>query len=427
MKARGIPISVLSACNFYKVSRSGYYGWKKRRDEKKLTQSELKDIVIKKYIMEITQNRTYTPGKKLMKELILKKYRISVSVRRISRLMKELSLKATGSRRKDAYKGQLEYFHPYAACQNYVNQDFYIGCRSIILTDITYLYYDLDRKCAYLCTFIDPFTHEVLGWKVSSDMKTSLVTDAYANMMARHEDEFPKDSKLYIHSDQGCQYMSAEYKDLIDGTFIQSMSRRGNSQDNAPQESFFGTMKERMTDHMKLCKNEEQLAQMIDKYIEQYNSETPVSVLGGLTPELFYKYQITGIFPMEEYFGVSAEDLHSLDKVIASMRKKTEENLLRRRERDKERRQEVCDRIDPLSQMEKDLKKLEREERKLQRQAGKLDKKENLIEETKAALKRSMEFYKNSSEQIKEELRDWKNWKSYEEMSYIESYHKAFA
>jgi hypothetical protein len=38
-----------------------------------------------------------------------------------------------------------------------------------------------------------------------------------------------------------------------------------------------------------------------------------------------------------------------------------------------------------------------------------------------------MEFYKNSSEQIKEELRDWKNWKSYEEMSYIESFHKAFA
>ena len=65
--------------------------------------------------------------------------------------------------KKDAYKHQATHNHEYAAPLNVVKQDFYIGPRKIILTDITYLYYGPARTPVYLCAFKDAYTKEILG------------------------------------------------------------------------------------------------------------------------------------------------------------------------------------------------------------------------------------------------------------------------
>ncbi|MCB7430620.1 IS3 family transposase, partial [Erysipelatoclostridium ramosum] len=52
-------------------------------------------------------------------------------------------------------------------------------------------------------------------------------------------------TEAYIHSDQGCHYTSIPFRQLLkDKNLRQSMSRKGNCWDNAPQESFFGHMKD---------------------------------------------------------------------------------------------------------------------------------------------------------------------------------------
>ncbi|WP_425458359.1 DDE-type integrase/transposase/recombinase [Catenibacterium mitsuokai] len=61
-------------------------------------------------------------------------------------------------------------------------------------------------------------------------MDVSLVQKAFNNMMENHKDEFPKNLEVYCHSDQGSQYLSTSFKQLLnENDFIQSMSRRGNS------------------------------------------------------------------------------------------------------------------------------------------------------------------------------------------------------
>lgn len=87
--------------------------------------------------------------------------------------------------------------------------------------------------------FKDAYTTEILGCAVSSKMDVALIQEAFNNMMDDHKSEFPKDMEVYCHSDQGSQYLSTTFKQLLnENDFIQSMSRRGNSQDNAPMESF---------------------------------------------------------------------------------------------------------------------------------------------------------------------------------------------
>ena len=116
---------------------------------------------------------------------------------------------------------------------------FYRGARNVILTDITYLYTNEYQKVIYLCMFYDCFTKEALGWSVRKDMTTAIAQEAYDRMMESHGDEL-RGTKVLIHSDQGSQYTSTTFKQLLsDEGFLQSMSERGNSQNNAPIESFW--------------------------------------------------------------------------------------------------------------------------------------------------------------------------------------------
>ena len=83
---------------------------------------------------------------------------------------------------------------------------------------------------------------EILGSAVSRTMDVALVKEAYDRMKREHGNELHEPGVL-VHSDQGSQYLSTTFQQMLsDDGFLQSVSRRGNSQDNAPMESFFGRM-----------------------------------------------------------------------------------------------------------------------------------------------------------------------------------------
>jgi len=96
-----------------------------------------------------------------------------------------------------------------------------------------------------------------------------------------------------IHSDQGCHYTSYRFIEIVkDAGLRQSMSRRGNCWDNAPQESFFGHMKDEID--LSACSCFEDVRLIIDDWIDYYNNDRYQWQLAKLSPNEYYKYIITG-------------------------------------------------------------------------------------------------------------------------------------
>ncbi len=87
----------------------------------------------------------------------------------------------------------------------------------------------------------------------------------------------------FIHSDQGSHYTSPKFQKLLKYYKLgQSISRRGNCWDNAPQESFFGHMKDEID--YKNCMTLSDLEKVINKYMKYYNNHRYQWNLKKLTP-----------------------------------------------------------------------------------------------------------------------------------------------
>ncbi|MBY9086283.1 IS3 family transposase, partial [Paenibacillus sp. HN-1] len=123
-------------------------------------------------------------------------------------------------------------------------------------------------EMAYLSTILDGSTGELLAYNLSKSLSMPLATDTIENLMKQRRLKLHKDA--FIHSDQGCHYTSPQYQELLKKKKLgQSMSRRGNCWDNAPQESFFGHMKDHVVSRN--CSTLEELQFEIDRYIHYYN------------------------------------------------------------------------------------------------------------------------------------------------------------
>lgn len=188
---------------------------------------------LQEYFRQIIQKLCFVPGKRTFRMHMWRDYGINISVKHAKKIMKTMGLLATLPK-KDAYKDQATHGHVCAAKQNHVMQGFKLGPRRIVLTDITYLYYGANRTLCYLCAFKDAYTSEILGHAVSERMDVQLVKDAYELMMKNYGAEM-KQTKAYVHSDQGSQYLSTEFQQLLsDEGFI----------NQCPQEETVRTMRQ---------------------------------------------------------------------------------------------------------------------------------------------------------------------------------------
>ena len=111
---------------------------------------------------------------------------------------------------------------------------------------------------------------------------------------------YEMNAEVWIHSDQGCHYTSVAFQRLLnDFRLRQSMSRRGNCWDNAPQESFFGHMKDHIGSQIKNCTEFSQVKKLVDDYIDYYNNERYQWDLAKLSPNEFYQFYMTGEYPIK--------------------------------------------------------------------------------------------------------------------------------
>ena len=323
--------------------------------------------------------------------------------------------------KKDPYNHQAAHDHACASPENKVNQNFYIGPRRVILTDITYLYYGLHRAVFYLCAFKDAFTKEILGYAASERMDTALVKTAFDRMTEQHGKEFPVNTDVWVHSDQGSQYMSATFRQLLnDNEFIQSVSGRGNSQDNAPMESFFGRMKTHIMDLIALAPDCKTAERLVSGYIDRYNNEFCQYNLAGLTPAEFYRYKTTGIYPLDNYFGVGSTELISVNDLVAERQRRSEEKNAKAREayarKNKERNRLHKSPIQIVIRDQNMLRRMIREWEESK------DRAENQIAFLKSVLEKTdkaAQFINSLPAETEHELYMPQNWQKYPELDYI--------
>lgn len=289
-------LKISKMCEIAGVSRSGYYNWCASENSRKLREdADRKDFAL---ILEAYQYRGYAKGARGIHMRLLHSPGIIMNVKKIRRLMHKYGL-ICPFRKANPYRRMAKALATSNVAENVVHREFRRKPRMVLLTDITYLFFGKSGKC-YLSTILDAYTHEVLAYRVSLSLKVEFVLETVDCLIAEYGCTL--DDETIIHSDQGCHYTSYAFiQKLKDAEFVQSMSRRGNCWDNAPQESFFGHMKDEIADQIAACKSFEQVVAKIDDWMDYYNNDRGQWDLLKLTPREYYEYIQTGVYPLPVY------------------------------------------------------------------------------------------------------------------------------
>lgn len=259
------------------VHRSGYYQWLKQP----ISGRELENRELLIHIKEAYKESNGIYGhRNIHKDL--KELGIHVNKKRVARLMSEAKLYGVGTyRRKPKSKvGAAHKAHP-----NHLHQCFISNKpNDTWVSDITYI--RTHEGWVFLATVIDLYSRKVIGWATGHRQTTPLIIKALQMAVSR----LTKDDKVILHSDQGSQYSSYEYKQFAKKHNITlSMSRRGNCYDNAVAESFFKTFKKELV-RKRIFHTREIAYSKIFEYIEMfYNSKRRHSYLGHISPNEFEK------------------------------------------------------------------------------------------------------------------------------------------
>ena len=286
-------VSVQTLCDIAGVTRQGYYKWVKAAPEREAR--ELADQADFELILEAYTFRGYDKGALGIHMRLLRfEPPVVMNPKKIRRLMRKYKLFCP-VRKPNPYRQMQRALQTSRVAPNILNREFRMhGARTVLLTDITYIPRG-EGKFSYLCVIIDAFTKEALAWTVSWSLELDFVLDTVNMMLDRHGSELKTDTLL--HSDQGFHYTSNKFIDLLGNSSLrQSMSRRGNCWDNAPQESFFGHMK----DEIFIAPKDDtaKIRQKINDWMDYYNNDRYQWGLAKLAPSEFYRYVTTGEYPL---------------------------------------------------------------------------------------------------------------------------------
>ena len=196
------------------------------------------------------------------------KFNIVYNRKRIQRIMKKFNI-VCSIRKANPYKRIVKATKEHTVVPNILEKNFKQNIPGkVLLTDITYLPYG-NNQMAYLSTIKDGSTNEILAYNLSDRITLDIATDTIHKLMKKPKLKLAKDA--FIHSDQGSHYTSPKFQRLLKHYNLrQSMSRRGNCWDNAPQESFFGHMKDEID--YKSCLTLAELESLVKNYMDLYNN-----------------------------------------------------------------------------------------------------------------------------------------------------------
>lgn len=224
--------SIKELCAYLGVRRSGYYAYAKRK-------SDDPDGKLKLKIKAIYEQRNKTVGYRRIQDELYRQHHLMVNHKKVLRLMQELGIKAI-IRRKVIHRTSYEAaVSDGRIAENLLKRDFTAsGPNQKWVTDVTQ-YRVFDDKI-YLSAIKDLWNGEIIAYHISRRNDNQLVVETYRPAFETHKDV----TGLIVHSNQGSQYTSHAYHDMLPMVGAQiSMSRQGNCYDNASMESFFSHLK----------------------------------------------------------------------------------------------------------------------------------------------------------------------------------------
>ncbi len=243
-------------CAALDISQRTYY---------KYRNSEDKDYYDYLLIKEIFDESKGTYGYRRVCEGLLIKYGVIYNHKKVQRIMNKYDIKPNYVRRKknQAYKRIEANVKP-----NLVKRKFNVDRENKIwTTDITYLIFK--GKRAYLSTILDLYDRKIIAYKISKHNDLNIVIDTLNEALVKRKDVHG----LIIHSDQGFQYTSYEYKAICESNGIQiSMSRKGTPIDDSPMESFHAILKKETLYNNNITNLEEYVA-LVEDWLEFYNTK----------------------------------------------------------------------------------------------------------------------------------------------------------
>jgi putative transposase len=275
---------IIRMCKELEVSSSGYYAWRGRPPSvREMANQEL----FKKIEIVYNENHGVYGSPRIYREL--DDQGVECSENRIARLMHLRDLKAKQTKR---FKTTTKRNRAHPVAPNLLKRDFGADRPDQKwLTDITYI--PTQEGWLYLAAVLDLFSRRIVGWAMSDRMTGDLTTDALKMAILQRQPTLD----LIHHSDQGSQYTDGTYQQLLKDWNIQvSMNGTGNWYDNAPMESFFGTLKSEWVYHHTYLTRDEARTDLF-YYIEVfYNRRRRHSALDYLCPEAYekaYRQQLT--------------------------------------------------------------------------------------------------------------------------------------
>jgi transposase InsO family protein len=285
-------LNITELCRTAGVSRSGYYRWVNARESRQAR--EKKDQEDFDLIVQAYQFRGYAKGiRGIHMRLLHLPEPVLMNLKKIQRLMHKYGLHCP-IRKANPYRRMAKALRTNTVADNLLNREFeQHGARKVLLTDITYIPYN--GIFCYLSTILDAYTKQVLAYVLSQSLEVDFVLETVQQLVSKHGIDL--DTQTIIHSDQGCHYTSCRFIQIVKDTQLrQSMSRRGNCWDNAPQESFFGHMKDEID--LSNCESFEQVKRLIDDWMDYYNNDRYQWQLAKLSPNEFYDYLLSGVYPI---------------------------------------------------------------------------------------------------------------------------------
>jgi len=269
------PVS--SLCKLLKVSESGYYSWNNRKPSKRAQENARLTIEIKAAHKRM---RGVCGAEKLQRELL--EQGTYAGICRIRRIKREHGLYCKQTKK---YKATTDSKHTLPVAENLLQQQFKAEApNKVWVTDITYI--PTEEGWLYLAGHKDIFNGEIVGHAMGERITKNLVSESLFRAVAAKR----PGKGLIHHSDRGSQYCSGKYKELLKQFgMTASMSRKGNCYDNAPMESFWGTLKQELV-HDRKYRSRQEAMREIREYIEVfYNRQRRQARLEYLSPVAYEK------------------------------------------------------------------------------------------------------------------------------------------
>jgi putative transposase len=267
------------------VSAGGYYDWLDRPLSKWGREESRLEVEIK---AADKRTRQVYGADKLQHDLA--EHGIRVGICRIKRIRRKLGIRC---KQKRKFKATTNSEHIFPIAENILGQQFKVTApNKVWVSDITYV--PTDEGWLYVAAHKDLFTADIVGYAMGERLTRNLVSQSLFKAVAAKRPA----KGLIHHSDRGSQYCSHEYRNILERFGLKaSMSRKGNCYDNAPMESFWGTLKQELVHHRRYRTRREAIQDIIE-YIEIfYNRQRRQVRLGFLSPVAYEQRYYAELLP----------------------------------------------------------------------------------------------------------------------------------